>query len=50
MPTLPGTVVVERFSLEVADVDVVEERLDLEPEPASLERYLRRLARLPNRE
>jgi hypothetical protein len=42
---LPGPVVVDRAPLELADVDVVEERLHLERHRASLERDPRRRQR-----
>ena len=45
MRSLPCPVVVDRLALEVADVDVVEERLDVERHAPSAERELGRLAR-----
>ena len=47
MLRLPGAVVVDRPALELADVDVVEERLDLERDRPAVERDLGRLARPP---
>ena len=45
MRPLPGPVVVDRLALEVADVDVVEERLDFERHVSSRQRKLSCLAR-----
>jgi hypothetical protein len=42
---LPRSVVVDRFPFEVADVDVVQERLDVERHAPSRQRQLGRLAR-----
>ena len=42
---LPQAVVVDRLALEVADIDIVEQRLGLEGDIATLERDLRRLER-----
>ena len=44
---LPGAVVVDRPALELADVDVVEQRLDLDGNLASLERDPRRRPAAP---
>ena len=44
---LPGPVVVDRPALELADVDVVEQRLDLDGDVASFERDPRRCPAAP---
>ena len=45
MHLLPRPIRVDRLAVEIADVDVVEERLDLRGDPSIEEGELRRLAR-----